>query len=63
LSNRISRSVAEVQKKYEILSNIVSEYNGKIHGFQSHIVGTNNNLQLIVYYEIPLIKRRSKAEV
>ncbi len=44
-----------IQKKYEILSDIVSEYNGKVHGFQSHIVP--NNIQLIVYYEVPLGQR------
>jgi hypothetical protein len=44
-----------IQKKYEILSDIVSEYNGKVHGSQSHIVP--NNIQLIVYYEIPLGQR------
>ena len=44
-----------IQKKYEILSDIVSEYNGKVHGSQSHIVP--NNIQLIVYYEVPLGQR------
>ena len=38
-----------IQQKYEILSDIVTEYNGKVHGSQSHIVGTNNNISLIVY--------------
>ncbi|HEY5737382.1 MAG TPA: hypothetical protein VIS28_03810 [Nitrososphaeraceae archaeon] len=33
----------------------MSEYNGKVHGSQSHIVP--NNIQLIVYYEIPLGQR------
>jgi hypothetical protein len=45
-----------IQKKYEILSDIVSEYNGKVHGSQSHI-GANNSIQLIVYYEVPLGQR------
>ena len=44
-----------IQKKYEILSDIVSDYNGKVHGSQSHIVA--NNIQLIVYYEVPLGQR------
>jgi hypothetical protein len=26
--------ISDIQKKYEILSNIVSEYNGKVHGSQ-----------------------------
>ena len=47
--------VSEIQKKYEILSDIVSDYNGKVHGSQSHIVA--NNIQLIVYYEVPLGQR------
>ena len=45
---------ADVQKKYEILSDIVSEVNGKVHGSQSHIItNTNNSISLIVYYEVP----------
>ena len=43
-----------IQKYYEILSDLVIvEYGGKVHGSQSHIVA-NNNMQLIVYYEVPL---------
>ena len=44
--------IAEIQKKYEILSDIVTETNSKVHGSQSHIVG-NNSMQLIVYYGVP----------
>ena len=44
--------ISEIQKKYEILSDIVTEYNGKVHGSQSHI-GPGNNISLIVYYETP----------
>jgi hypothetical protein len=44
--------IAEIQKKYEILLDIVTETNGKVHGSQSQIVG-NNSMQLIVYYEVP----------
>jgi viroplasmin and RNaseH domain-containing protein len=51
----ISGSVSEVQKKYEILSDIVSEYQGKVHGSQSNVNG--NNISLVVYYECPLGKR------
>ena len=32
------------------------EANGKVHGSQSHIIA-NNNMQLIVYYEVPEGKR------
>ena len=46
-------SITEIQKKYEILADIVTEYGGKVHGSQSHIVA-NNSIQLIVYYEVPL---------
>ena len=46
--------IADIQKKYEILSDIVSEANGKVHGSQSHIVANNNSMQLIVYYEVPI---------
>ena len=45
-----------IQKKYEVLSDIVSEHNGKVHGSQSHNVA-NNSMQLIVYYEVPLGQR------
>ena len=44
--------IETVQQRYEILSDIVSEFGGKVHGSQSHIVA-NNTLQLIVYYEVP----------
>jgi hypothetical protein len=46
-------SIADVQQRYEILSDIVSEANGKIHGSQSHIIAGNNSISLIVYYEVP----------
>ena len=45
-----------IQKKYEILSDIITEYGGKTHGSQSHIVA-NNSMQLIVYYEVPIGQR------
>ena len=46
-----------IQKKYEILSDLVIvEHGGKVHGSQSHIVA-NNSMQLIVYYEVPLGQR------
>ena len=47
-----------IQKKYEILSDIVIvQYGGKVHGSQSHIIANNNSMQLIVYYEVPLGQR------
>jgi len=45
-------SITDVQQRYEILSDIVSEANGKVHGSQSHIV-TVHVISLIVYYEVP----------
>jgi hypothetical protein len=56
--------IETVQKKCEILSDIIKEYGGKTHGSQSHNV-TNSNMQLIVYYEVPLGQRdevKSKFE-
>jgi hypothetical protein len=48
--------IEHIQKKYEILSDIVTEYiGGKIHGSQSHING--NNISLVVYFEVPEGKR------
>ena len=46
-----------IQKKYEILSDIVTEHNGKVHGSQSHIGPNNSTMSLIVYYEVPLGQR------
>ena len=48
----LTGSIQDIQKKYEILSDIVTEYNGKVHGSQSHF-NENNSLSLIVYYEVP----------
>ena len=48
--------IADIQKKYEILSDIITEANGKVHGSQSHI-DTNNSMSLIVYYEVSLGQR------
>jgi hypothetical protein len=41
-----------IRIQYEILSDLLKEYNGKTHGSQSHI-DANNSIQLIVYYEVP----------
>ncbi len=49
--------IAEIQKKYEILSDIVSEYNGKVHGSQRDRDPKTGLIDLIVYYEIPEGKR------
>ena len=52
----LSGSIDSVQKRYEILSDIVIEYNGKVHGSQSHML-VDNLLALVVYYEVPEGKR------
>ncbi len=49
--------IDSIQKKYEILSDIVTEYNGKVHGSQSHFITADNSISLIVYYEVPEGKR------
>jgi hypothetical protein len=48
--------IQDIQKKYEILSDIVSVANGKVHGSQSHING--NIISLVVYFEVPEGKRK-----
>jgi hypothetical protein len=59
--------IADVQQRYEILSDIVSEANGKVHGSQSHIF-TGSSISLIVYYEVPdgqrdKIKHKFKSSI
>ena len=50
-------TAAEIQKKYETLSDIVSEYNGKVHGSQRDRDPKNGLIDLLVYYEVPLGQR------
>ena len=45
-------STDTITKQYEVLADLIKEYNGKTHGSQSHI-DANNTIQLIVYYEVP----------
>jgi hypothetical protein len=45
-------SADTIRKQYEILSDLIKEYDGKTHGSQSHI-DANNSIQIIVYYEVP----------
>jgi len=50
--------ISEIQRKYEILSDIVSEYNGKVHGSQrGQDPRTGQLIDLLVYYEVPLGNR------
>ena len=46
-----------IQKKYEILSDIVIEYNGKLHGSQRDRDPKTGLIDLLVYYEVPLGQR------
>jgi hypothetical protein len=46
-------SRAEIQKKYETLSDIVTEYNGKVHGSQRKRDRKTAHIDLLVYYKLP----------
>jgi hypothetical protein len=50
-------SIETVQKQYEILSDIVSENNGKVHGSQRDRDPKTGLIDLLVYYEVPLGQR------
>jgi hypothetical protein len=54
----LSGPIANIQKKYEILSDIVTEVGGKT-GSQSHIM-PDNSISLVVYYEVPEGKRNER---
>src|ERR1044072_2050408 len=41
-----------ITKQYEVLSDLIKEFNGKTHGSQSHTL-SDNSLQIVVYYEVP----------
>ena len=43
-----------IQKKYEMLSDIVTEHNGKVHGSQRDRDPKTGLIDLLVYYEVPL---------
>ena len=45
-----------VKKQYEYLSDFVRDSGGKVHGSQSHFIDADNNMYLIVYYEVPTDK-------
>ena len=50
-------SITEIQKKYEILSDIVTVYDGKVHGSQRDRDPKTGLIDLLVYYEVPLGQR------
>ena len=43
-------SISEVKKKYQVLTDIIKQYNGKTHGSESHFIA--NNMLLVVYYGV-----------
>ncbi len=45
--------IETIQKKYEILSDIVTEYGGKVHGSQRDRDPKTGLINLLVYYEVP----------
>jgi hypothetical protein len=49
--------ITDIQKKYEILSDIVSEANGKVHGSQRDRDPKTGLSDLLVYFEVPDGKR------
>ena len=53
----LTGSIDVVQKKYEILSDIVLEYNGKVHGSQRDRDPKTGFIDLLVYYEVPVGNR------
>jgi len=50
-------SILDVQKKYESLSDIIRDYNGKVHGSQRDRDPMTKEIDLLVYYEVPEGKR------
>ena len=53
----LTGSIHVIQRKYEILSDVVSEYNGKVHGSQRDRDPKTGFIYLLVYYEVPEGKR------
>ena len=46
-------TIADIQKKYEILSDIVIEASGRVHGSQRDRDPKTGMIDLLVYYEVP----------
>jgi hypothetical protein len=53
----LSGPVADIQMKSEILSDIVTEYNGKVHGSQRDRDPKTGLIDLLLYYEVSLGQR------
>jgi hypothetical protein len=54
----LTGSVSEIQKKYEILSDIVTEYNGKVHGSQRDRDPKTGLIDLLVYLRFQKVNAR-----
>jgi len=44
----------QFKKKYEVLSDIVTEYGDRVHGSQRDRDPTTGLIDLLMYYEVPL---------
>lgn len=53
----LTGSIDTIQKKYETLSDIVTEHGGKVHGSQRDRDPKIGLTDLLVYYEVPLGQR------
>ena len=50
----LTGTINEIQRKYEILSDIViTEYNGRVHGSQRDRDPKTGLIDLLVYYDVP----------
>ena len=53
----LTGSITNIQKQYEILSDVVRDYNGKVHSSQRDRDPNTGLMDLLVYYEVPEGKR------
>ena len=58
----LTGSIDAIQKKYEILSDVVLEYNGKVHGSQRDRDPKAGLFDLLVYYDVPEGKRDERKK-
>ena len=49
--------IETIQKKYEVLSDIVTQYGGKVHGSQRDRDPKTGLIEILVYYEVPFGQR------
>ena len=53
----LTSPIDAIQKKYEVLSDIVTEYGGRVHGSQRDRDPKTGLIDLLIYYEVPLGNR------